>query len=242
MRVALISDIHANLEALTAVIESIADQNIDRILCLGDVIGYGSDPSPCLELVNRTCDVKLMGNHEYAALGMLSSEYYHNDARKSAEWTHQRLTDYDLSIISTFEMDHTFEDIYLVHASPHEPQRWHYILQPEMAHLAFQHMNTNLCFFGHSHLPMIFVESPGQLPRVKAGHDFVPDRDNRYLVNVGSVGQPRDSDPRACYAIFDSKEYDVTFARVPYDVEVTQRKMKKARLPEMLIERLSVGR
>ena len=242
MRVALISDIHANLEALTAVIENIADRNIDKILCLGDVIGYGSDPSPCLELVNRTCAVKLLGNHEYAALGMLSNEYYNNDARKSAEWTHQRLTDYDLSIISAFEMDHACEDMYLVHASPHEPERWHYILQPEMAHQAFQNFEGGICFFGHSHLPMIFVESPGQLPRAKAGHDFVPDRESRYLINVGSVGQPRDADPRACYAIFDSEEYDVTFARVPYDVETTQRKMEEAKLPRMLIERLSAGR
>jgi predicted phosphodiesterase len=242
MRLALISDIHANLEALTAVLGDIEKQKVDRILCLGDVIGYGSDPGPCLELVGGACEVRLMGNHESGALGTLSSDYYHTTARESADWTHRQMTDREMSMIAEYEMEHAFDSFHLVHSSPHEPGQWHYILRPEDAAKAFSRMKGQVCFFGHSHLPMIFAETEGGPPRVQVGHSFLPDHEGRYLVNVGSVGQPRDNDPRAAYVTFDDGEWEVTFHRIAYDVGTTQRKMAEAKLPQMLIDRLSVGR
>jgi len=242
MRLALISDIHANLEALTAVLKDIEKQNIDEIICLGDVIGYGSDPVACLEQVNRTCKVKLMGNHEYAALGLLSTDYYHTDAKKAAQWTLQQLSDREYSMISDYEMDNKMDNIYLVHSSPHEPEMWHYILDQKHARLAFDYFEGDICFHGHSHVPMIFLEIEDKLPRMQIGHDIQTDQDNRYLINVGSVGQPRDDDPRACYVILDTKEDEVFFNRIEYDINTVQQKMKNVNLPEMLINRLSVGK
>ena len=242
MKLALISDIHGNLEALSAALEDIDKQQVDKIHCLGDVIGYGSEPAACLELVNKTCDIKLMGNHEYVILGLESPDSYTQVARISAEWTRGRLTDRDFSFITDFEMDRSLDNLYLVHASPFEPEQWHYILSPEEAAQAFERLEGWLCFHGHSHIPLIFSEAYNRPPREKVGHSFLPDSENRYLVNIGSVGQPRDNDPRACYVTFDTHEGEVTYHRVAYDIETAQSKMAQAQLPEMLIDRLAVGR
>ena len=242
MKLALISDIHGNLEALTAVLEDIGRQSVDHVHCLGDVIGYGSDPVACLNLVNKNCSIKLMGNHEYVVLGLESMEYYTYVAQTAAEWTRQQLSDYELSFLRDFEMERTLDNLHLVHASPFEPNQWHYILSPEEAAWAFEHLKGNICFHGHSHIPLVFSEAPDSTPRQKTGHSFLPSRENRYLINIGSVGQPRDNDPRACYVTFDTLEYAVSYHRVEYDVKTTQHKMAQAQLPEMLISRLSFGR
>lgn len=242
MRYALISDIHGNAEALLAVLKDIEEQAIDQVISLGDVIGYGCEPSRCLELVEEHCHVKLMGNHEHLILGLLSSSYYNEAARVSARWTQNRLTDRERAMIERYLIDHVCADIYLVHGSPYEPEAWHYILAPEEALLAFEYLRNSLCFCGHSHVPMIFAETPDGLPRAQVGHNFLPDPEARYIVNVGSVGQPRDNDPRSCYVIFDTDEWEVTYRRVEYDIRATQQKMAEANLPEILIERLAFGR
>ena len=242
MQLALISDIHSNLEALEAVFKEIDKLGVDKVHCLGDVIGYGTDPSECLELVNSLCEIKLMGNHEYTALGLASTECYNEAAKKSSAWTKQQLTDYDLSIISEFKLSRSKDNFLMVHASPFEPDQWHYILAPNAALEAFMHFDETLCFTGHSHVPQIFTERDNALPRCQTGHDFLPDPESRYIINVGSVGQPRDNDPRACFAVFDTKEYELIYHRVEYDINITQDKMTQAKLPEMLISRLSNGR
>jgi predicted phosphodiesterase len=242
MRLALISDIHGNLEALTAVLEDVEKQSVDKIHCLGDVVGYGSDPVACLKLVIQNCDIRLMGNHEYVVLGLESMEFYTYVAQTAAEWTRKQLSDYEFSLISDFEMERTVDDLHLVHASPFKPEQWHYILSPEEAALAFEHLKENICFHGHSHIPLVFSEVPDSQPRQKIGHSFIPSPENRYLINIGSVGQPRDNDPRACYVTFDAVEREVTYHRVEYDIKSAQKKMAQAQLPEMLISRLSSGR
>ena len=133
------------------------------------------------------------------------------------------------------------DDMFLVHASPYEPQNWHYILNVEEALLAFQHLNNGIGFFGHSHLPMILRETANEVPRFQVGHDILADTDTRYLVNIGSVGQPRDNDPRACYVVFDDDEREISFRRIEYDIDVAQQKMSRAFLPKTLISRLSAG-
>lgn len=242
MKLALISDIHGNLEALVSVLEHIEKQKVDSIHCLGDVIGYGSDPIGCLDLVCRNCDVKLMGNHEFAALGLDDTSDYNPVAKKATVWTMSQLSDRERGLIEKFEMSHTVDDLLLVHASPVEPERWNYILTAEAALDAFVEMRENIGFFGHTHVPQIYCEREEELPRMQAGHDILMDEESRYLINVGSVGQPRDNDPRACYATFDTVEREVLYHRVAYDIEATQEKMTEASLPRMLIERLSVGR
>jgi len=242
MKLALISDIHGNLEALTSVLKDINRQQVDKIYCLGDVIGYGSEPAACLDLVCKTCDVKLMGNHEYVLLGLESPDNYTPVAKASSAWTRVQLTDRDLSRIADFDLDRSIDRLYLVHASPAQPETWPYILSPEEAAEAFEHLEEWLCFHGHSHIPLIYSEVPNGLPRERVGHSFLPDEDNRYLVNIGSVGQPRDNDPRACYVTFDTQERDIVYRRVEYDIEAAQAKMAQAQLPDMLIDRLAVGR
>ena len=242
MKVAFISDIHGNLEALTAVLRDIENQQVDSIHSLGDVIGYGSEPTACLELVNKHCEIKLMGNHEYVILGLESAEAYTHMARIAAEWTRQHLADREFSLIADFEMDHSLDELFLVHASPFQPDQWHYVLSPEEAAVAFDSLRGRMCLHGHSHIPLIFSEIPQGQPRRRAGHSFQPDADNRYLVNIGSVGQPRDNDPRACYVTFDTECGEVEYHRVTYDIDTAQRKMARAELPDMLIDRLAVGR
>ncbi|UCG62432.1 MAG: metallophosphoesterase family protein [Candidatus Zixiibacteriota bacterium] len=242
MKLALISDIHGNLEALVSVLKHVEKQNVDEIHCLGDVIGYGSDPSGCLELVDKSCTVKLMGNHEYAALGLEDTDDYNPAAQKSAIWTRSQLSDKEKAVIAEFQMSHVLKDMFLVHASPFEPEDWHYVLNAEAALEAFEHLDERICFLGHSHVPQIYAEREDDLPRCQTGHDFQPDEESRYLINVGSVGQPRDNDPRACYVTFDTNEYEVLYHRSEYDIETAQGKMVQANLPRMLIARLAMGR
>ncbi len=241
MKYGLISDIHANLEALTAVLSDLEKQSVDSIHCLGDVIGYGADPEACLKLIQRTCDTKLLGNHEYTALGLQSVEQFNEAAKAAAEWTQQTLNEDAVAIMADFDLDRALDDMYLVHASPFEPDRWHYLFTAEDAIRGFGQMKQDIGFFGHSHIPIILRERPDALPHVRAGHTFAADPEGRYLINVGSVGQPRDNDPRACYVVYESDEQDIEFHRVEYDITTAQRKMSKASLPETLISRLSAG-
>jgi len=242
MRFALISDIHANLEALETVLKDIALRRVDKIHCLGDVVGYGCDPIACLELIQKECDIKLIGNHEYAVLDLITCEHMNQYARKSITWTKDELSDRDISIISDFELEAQFADCHLVHASPFESDQWHYLLKTSEAITAFDHFSQQIGFVGHTHLPMIFSRSSDGTIRCKTGHDFDMDEESRYLINTGSVGQPRDTDARACYIVCDSSEQAVTYHRVAYDVKKTQAKMSRAEMPKMLVERLEVGR
>jgi predicted phosphodiesterase len=242
MRIALLSDIHGNFEALTAVLKDMEQYRPDEVWCLGDVVGYGCDPIPCLDLINRTCSVKLVGNHEHAVLGLDPIETYNDAARESAEWTRNTLTGREQEMIRSFAVTHEAEGILAVHASPFEPEEWYYVLSAAEAEDAFAAFDGNVCFHGHTHIPVIFTHVPGGKPRRKAAHDFDPLEENRYLVNVGSVGQPRDNDPRACWVFYDAEEKRVEFNRVEYDISRTQTKMTEAELPEMLVSRLAVGR
>lgn len=241
MKYGLISDIHGNLEALRAVLNDLEKRGVDSIHCLGDVVGYGADPAACLKLVLEHCDTKLLGNHEYAALGLQSCENFNDAAKTSTEWTQQKLDDDCISVMSDFALDRPMDDMYLVHASPFEPSEWHYILSATDAVTAFECLKQKISFIGHSHIPTVLREKPNGLPSFKTGHNFAADPEGRYLVNVGSVGQPRDNDPRAGYVIFESEELDIEFHRVEYDIEAAQRKMREANLPSTLISRLSAG-
>ncbi|MGD8922276.1 MAG: metallophosphoesterase family protein [Candidatus Zixiibacteriota bacterium] len=238
----MISDIHANLEALEAVLEDIEGRGVDMIGCLGDVVGYGPDPVACLDLVESKCRIKLAGNHEYVALGRSPIDELNTFARESIAWTREQLRYREATLMENYEMDAVIEDAYLVHASPQEPEEWIYILGQESANDAFAVLDKNLCFFGHTHVPTIFSQVEAGQVRLQVGHSFLPDPEVHYLVNVGSVGQPRDNDPRACYVIYDSAEGEVTYHRVEYDFKRTQDKMTRANAPSVLIDRLAVGR
>jgi diadenosine tetraphosphatase ApaH/serine/threonine PP2A family protein phosphatase len=241
MRTALISDIHGNLQALQAVLDDIGGQNVDEIHCLGDVVGYGAAPVACLDLVADRCRVKLMGNHEFAALGLQSTEHYNEAAKTSNDWTSAQLDDRARAMISDFSMEANLDDMYLVHASPFQPDQWHYVFDRRSAQAALGAMPGKLGFCGHTHIPNVISDNPSGPPRSRAGHDIEPDPERHYLVNVGSVGQPRDNDPRACYVIYDHDEAFLTFRRVEYNIDAAQKTMLTAGLPKVLSQRLSTG-
>lgn len=240
MRYAVLSDIHGNLEALGAVLADL-DQRADAILCTGDVVGYGADPVACLDLVAARAAVIIAGNHEHAVAGLLGLDWFNPYARAAAEWTRARLDADHLSYLASLPLAAEVGDATLVHASPERPDEWEYLVTAQDGFGAFGAFTTRLCFVGHSHLPAAWSlgsSGPEYLPG--AGEvSLEPGR--RYIVNVGSVGQPRDLDPRAAYALWDAERGSVGIRRVDYDVEAARRKILAGGLPRLLADRLPRG-
>jgi len=241
MRYAILSDVHANLEALEAVLEDVDQRKIEDILFLGDAVGYGPNPNECVErLVNR-CKILLAGNHDWGVLGLTDIKYFNEYARGAIEWTRDALTEKNRKTLESFPVQKGInkEDILLVHSTPKEPEGWHYLLTLWDAEINFQYFDNKFCFLGHSHYPFIIERLPsGELVTYKEA--VSTGKTKRYITNVGSIGQPRDGDPRACYAIVDDEKMEII--RISYDIETVQKKMRKEGLPLLLIERLSVGR
>lgn len=240
MKIALVSDIHSNLEAFQAVLKEIDQAKVDQIYCLGDTVGYNANPVECLQLIRDRGILSVAGNHDFAAVGMTSVENFNPYAYLAASWASKQLTGNDKKYIEGLPLVRKMPKFTLVHATLHEPENWGYIFTPRDALESFEYQQTPVCFIGHSHVPGIF-EGGGEVIYSPEGE--VPlDRDKRYIINVGSVGQPRDGNPKACFVIFDEAKWSVDFRRVPYDFTQTQEKVIAAGLPLFLAERLSVGR
>jgi diadenosine tetraphosphatase ApaH/serine/threonine PP2A family protein phosphatase len=243
MVVLIVSDIHANLAALDAVIRDAGP--FDQIWCLGDIVGYGPDPNECIERLRSFQSLCLAGNHDLAVIGKLNLDDFSSDAREAAIWTRQWLTPANRAWLETLSPSSVIAGtgITLVHASPRDPV-WEYVASPAVARHCLEQMETPICLYGHTHIPMIFRQ-PAYLRgistewvRVNVPLTLTLDR---ILVNPGSVGQPRDDDPRASYALLDLEALTLTWRRVLYDVATTQKKMKEAKLPAGLIRRLRFG-
>lgn len=243
MRIGIVSDIHANLEALDAVLEHLDRQAPDLLVCLGDFVGYGPDPNACIDRLLPRLRAAVMGNHDQAAVGARSIDGFNLYAQAAIVWTRQALSEASGAYLNSLPLSLEIEGLFLVHGSPRQPAD-EYILDTRTARASFTAQAFKIALVGHTHQPAVFEESKrrasakGLLPEVPLPLD--PAR--RYIINVGSVGQPRDGDPRAAYAIFDAGEATVTLFRVAYPVEHTQRKMDAAGLPVPLIERLALGR
>jgi len=244
MRFAFISDIHANQEALEAVFEDIDNQNIDEVICLGDIVGYGANPNECCELVKTRCPVTLLGNHDAAAVNQLSTQHFNIHAKIAIEWTSQNLKKEYQTFLETLPLRATKLSMTLVHATPYEPNMWYYITSLEEAAFNYQFFDTQLCFVGHTHIPIIIVLDKDKELYVHQDSSIHLDKieGGRLLINIGSVGQPRDRNPKSCYGIFDSGAGEFSYRRVSYNIEKTQAKMKKIKMPEFLINRLQDGR
>ena len=215
------------------------------ILCLGDLVGYGADPVACVERVGEQATAMVAGNHEHGALGLLDLRWFNPWARAAAHWTGEQLDQGHRDYLTGLPLIRTVEDATLVHASPRNPEEWDYLVSEEDGLGVFGDFATRLCFVGHSHVPGVWSVGSGgpdhadRLDRPEARVRL--DDGRRYLVNVGSVGQPRDRDPRACYAIWDREARAVTVRRVPYDHVAAARKILAAGLPRKLAERLAHG-
>lgn len=241
MRFAILSDVHANLEALEAVLQDVDIRRIKDVFFLGDAVGYGPDPNECVDLLMKRCKIILAGNHDWGVLGRTDMTYFNEYARTAIEWTKGALAKKNLKNLQSFLIQKEIkrEDMLLVHSTPKEPGEWHYLLTLWDAEMNFQYFNNKYCFLGHSHYPFVIERLPsGELVTYK--EKASKGQAERYIMNVGSVGQPRDGDPRAGYAIVDDEKMEIV--RVPYDVEAVQKKMRKAGLPSLLIERLAAGR
>ena len=242
MRYSFFSDVHANLEALKACIIDFRSEKIDEVYFLGDAVGYGPEPDECVRLINDISKVKLMGNHDYAALGLMETEYFNQYAAESMGWTKNSITQNTIEILSDFQLSYELDNILLVHASPKEPGLWHYILDVEDAKDSFDFFAQQLCLVGHTHRPYIVsIDGDGDF-RLSKDSEETAVSDRRYLINIGSVGQPRDGDPRSCYLIYDTETMMIKHKRVNYNIKATQKHMAKLGLPEYLIERLAIGK
>lgn len=241
MRVAVVSDIHSNLAAFEAVLADLPP--VDEVWCLGDIVGYGPDPNECLQTLLAQKQLSIAGNHDLAAVGMVDVDYFNHDARLAAEWTAKRLSPVNREIIRRLPQERVVGEFTLVHGSPRDPI-WEYILHPAQAASSLPFFQTRYCLVGHTHSPAVYWGPAGKNPAMgakpEAGSTYELD-DRRLIINPGSVGQPRDRDARASYALLDVAKGEVQFRRVAYDVQATQRKMQAAGLPQSLWARLAVG-
>lgn len=242
LRALIVSDIHSNLEALTAVLDDAAVRGgFDRVWCLGDIVGYGPDPGPCIETLRRYDLLAVAGNHDVVAIGRADANDFNDAAREAVLWTARRLSAEEVRFLGGLPLTATHAPFTLVHGSLRS-EIVEYLLDEESARATFQLLDTPYCLVGHSHLPFICEEDAG-IPRFL---EFVEDRpyplgDRRLIINPGGVGQPRDRDPRPSYALHDSLEGTVTRRRVTYPLRETQDKIRQAKLPDYLAERLSHG-
>jgi predicted phosphodiesterase len=240
MRIAVISDVHANARALEAVLEEIDAADVDAIWCLGDTVGYGPQPNECCDTVQQRADYCLVGNHDLVVLGRLPVSDFNDEAAAAATWTSSVLSPAARSFLDGLEPAGTVEGVDLFHASARDPV-WEYVLSEEAASATLELSHAPLVLVGHSHVALALAENGGRVTgglapagsRVEFGH--------RWLLNPGSVGQPRDGDPRAAWLLLDLAQMFAEFRRVPYSIEQTQTEMRERGLPGTLAARLARG-
>jgi diadenosine tetraphosphatase ApaH/serine/threonine PP2A family protein phosphatase len=239
VRVAIVSDIHGNLHALEAVLEAIDRDAPDAIWCLGDLVGYGPRPNRCCAIVAERADFCLIGNHDLAVLGRLDLDEFQPDAAVAARWTTAALEDEPRAYLESLGASGEREGVGLFHASPRDPI-WEYVLSSEVADASMAAASQELVLVGHSHVALYYRVSDGTL--LPAGEDTQLElSDDRWLLNPGSVGQPRDTDPRAAWLLLDLEGRHASFHRVEYDVAKTQQEIRDRGLPEALAARLEFG-
>jgi predicted phosphodiesterase len=239
VRIAVISDIHGNLHALEAVLESIDADAPETVWCLGDLVGYGPRPNRCCALVAERAELCLIGNHDLGVLGRLDLDEFSPDAAVSARWTAEVLSDESRAYLEPLEPQAVREDVELYHASPRDPI-WEYVLSPQVAAASLAATEAPLVLVGHSHVPLRYGWEQQALALCEEGTQVDLARE-RWLLNPGSVGQPRDGDARAAYMLLDLDAKHAEFRRVRYEVEKTQAEIRERGLPETLAERLAHG-
>ena len=242
MRTLIVADIHSNLEAFTSVVEDAQQRGgFDQIWCLGDLVGYGPDPGPCIDLLRQFPHTSVAGNHDRAAVGLLSLDDFNPYAAAACRWTSSQLSlEHKQFLTSLLEVEHN-GDFTLVHGSLRAPL-WEYLLSPVVAAATFRMLTSRFCLVGHSHIPFLCHEEGSQCSFYAfPEEETLTWPEGRWIINPGGVGQPRDNDPRPSYAIYDDEAGAITRYRVHYQIAVTQDKMRRANLPAYLIERLDHG-
>jgi diadenosine tetraphosphatase ApaH/serine/threonine PP2A family protein phosphatase len=242
MRVAVLSDIHGNLQAFQAVLDAVRGADVGEIWCLGDLVGYGADPNDCVALARETTDVCLAGNHDMAVTGALPLDEFSRGAALAARWTQEVIDPDHLQWLAGLRPRAAQHDVGLYHASPRDPV-WEYVLSALLAELCLDAQSHRVCLVGHSHVALSFVRRDGEMAtgEPRRGGDRLDLSDGEWLVNPGSVGQPRDGDARAAWLLLDTQTWEATWQRTPYDIAGAAAAIRAARLPDSLAERLEYG-
>lgn len=233
MRIAILSDIHSNLEALERALEAVDSAGVDAVYCLGDIVGYNADPAPCVELVRAHCTGVVQGNHDAAVAREEAVAALPPDGQEAARHNRSRLSDEQLAYLADLPLTATVENCTFVHATPDTPTAWKRLTTYPAAQDQFAHFDTDVCFVGHTHVPAVMSNKLGVL-QVRRGH--------RFLVNVGSVGQPRDQNPKLSMGLFDTETFEYHNIRLSYDIETAAQKIRDTdALPNRLAARLYDG-
>ena len=240
MRTAIFGDIHANLEALDAVLADAHSQSVTDFVCLGDIVGYNADPAACLNRVRDLDCPTIKGNHDTDAADDHSLESMNPIAATALTWTRQQLDDDQRLWLKKLRMVRQVADYTIVHSTLDQPSNWNYVTNRFDAMSNFSYQFTQLCFHGHTHVPRVYVKSTKVSEVPAESVEIEPSA--KYFINAGSVGQPRDGDPRACYVIYDHAAKLIVFRRVDYDIPLAQGKILAAGLPQSLADRLADGR
>jgi predicted phosphodiesterase len=242
MRIAIVSDIHGNLQAFESVLDAIEASDCEEMWCLGDLVGYGADPDSCVELAQRHAAVCLAGNHDLGVVGTLPLEQFSRGAALAARWTQQTINGETREYLEALEPSIEDEEVGLYHASPRDPI-WEYVLSPLQAELCLDIQRHRVCLIGHSHVALSFSRFAGA---AASGETRDPGEEldlssGEWLINPGSVGQPRDGDPRAAWLELDLDDWRAIYRRTEYDIAGAAAAIRAARLPDSLAERLSFG-
>ena len=242
MRYGIISDIHGNLEALTASLKSLEKENIDEYICLGDVVGYGANPEECCQIVRSLAKITILGNHDAAVSSRMDYSYYYDAARHALDWCKERVSDETLVWLTSLPYSKRVGDVEFCHGSPIQPAEFEYIFTREKAKELVTHFDkiAPVTFIGHSHLTRSFALSREEAYNVR-GPEFTLRDDHKYIITAGSVGQPRDYDPRSCACVFDTETKAFRYVRTEYDVEAQMNKIIAAGLAYNFGARLLVG-
>ncbi len=243
MKIGIISDIHSNAEAFQAVLKKL--NKVEQIICLGDIVGYGADPVYCIEKMKELNIPTLKGNHEAAVIGELDLNYFNDAARRAIQWTREQLRNCDFTYLEGLKKKiNIAENVLGVHGSPRQPL-WEYILDKQTAEEIFTGFNFKIYFVGHSHISGYFTfQRENQIIRyfsAAGGAEVTIQKSFSYIINCGSVGQPRDRNPQASFAVFDTERFTVQIIRAEYPITIAQDKMIRAHLPQFLAERLAIG-
>ncbi len=240
MKYAIIADIHANLEAFQVVLDDIKEQQCTHVACLGDVVGYGANPKECLDIVRAMNIPCVKGNHDEMCSVEEEMEGFNPHAAEAVLWTRQQLTEDDKKWLRDLRYIRMVANFTIVHATLDMPGRWQYVFDKLAAAASFTYQNTGVCFFGHTHVPVAFIRD--SVVRGGTYSKFKVEPGRKYFVNVGSIGQPRDNNPKAAYVVYDMDESTIELRRLDYDIATAQSKILAAGLPPRLAERLAFGK
>ncbi len=243
MRYGIFSDVHSNIEAMTVVAQAMKSAGAQEYLCLGDLVGYYANPNEVIELIHSlNCWKIVMGNHDAGLLGKTSLSKFNQPAADAITWTKSHIKPQNVRLLESLRLREEIGEIQLVHSSPFQSEEWHYLTSQEDLERNFRYFQGFICFFGHVHKPFIAEQKPDGSVRMVEEPEYTLQKDCRYLVNVGSVGQPRDNNPKTCYVMYDTSVQKLSINRLDYDYEATAQKTLEAGLSDYLAQRLKTGK